>query len=263
VNLQALNTQVIALAKEVGIFILNEVRNFHHGHIERKGRNNLVSYVDKESERLITDRLSELLPEAGFVAEEGTGSRNMKGYNWIVDPLDGTTNFIHGIPFYSISIALMHDTEILTGVVYDPNSKECFHAVRGSGAFLNEQKIGVSVATQLSESLIATGFPYEHSEKMRGYLELLHTFVVHCHGFRRIGSAALDLAYVAAGRVDAFYEYSLHAWDVAAGALIVQEAGGKVTDFGNGTNYIFGGQILAAGKIHAQLYELIQKHLPH
>ncbi|TAD97270.1 MAG: inositol monophosphatase [Bacteroidetes bacterium] len=259
-NLENLKKSVIDLAVEVGAFIVQELQSFDRSKTEFKGINNLVSYVDKQAEHRIVEKLKELLPESGFIAEEGTGNPVENGYNWIIDPLDGTTNFIHAIPIFSISIALMKKDEILLGVVYEPNLKECFHAIKGQGAFLNDKKIQVSSATTLSESLIATGFPYQHQDKMKNYLNLLYAFIERTHGFRRMGSAAIDLAYVAAGRLEAFYEYNLNAWDVAAGALLVQEAGGTVSDFAGENNFVFGRQILATGKIHEQMRNIIKEH---
>jgi myo-inositol-1(or 4)-monophosphatase len=260
-DLITLQNKVVLLAKEVGEFIRHERKHFDRANsTEFKGKNNLVSYVDKEAERLIVERLKEILPEAGFIAEEGTGERNLDGANWVIDPLDGTTNFIHGLPVFSVSIALINAQEdVLLGVVYEVNSRECFYATKGGGAWLDGTQIFVSPTTVLSESLIATGFPYVH-ENMKAYLNLLYQFVTKSHGFRRIGSAAVDLAYVACGRFEAFYEQNLNPWDVAAGALLIHEAGGKVTDFRNGSNYIFGKQVLATGKIHQEMLEVLEDY---
>lgn len=261
IDTRALQEKVIGLTKEVGKFIRQEAQNFNKTtDTEFKGKNNLVSYVDKEAERLLVKQLGALVPDAGFVAEEGTGERNLNGYNWIIDPLDGTTNFIHGVPIFSISIALTNPQgEVILGVVYEVNHEECFYATQGGGAWLDGKKIQVSPTHRLSESLIATGFPYHH-EDLKGYLNLLYDFITKSHGFRRIGSAAVDLAYVACGRFEAFYEQNLNPWDVAAGALLVQEAGGMVTDFKRGNNYIFGKQILATGNIHAEMLDVIKDY---
>jgi myo-inositol-1(or 4)-monophosphatase len=261
VNLLNLQKQVIAVAQEVGDFIRKEALSFSKTHhTEFKGKNNLVSYVDKEAEKILVEQLSKLLPEAGFIAEEGTGERKIDGLNWVIDPLDGTTNFIHGLPIYSISIALIDEQEdILLGIVHEVNHKECFYALKGGGAWLDGERIFVSETSMLSESLIATGFPYYH-EDLKGYLHLLYEFLTKSHGFRRIGSAAVDLAYVACGRFEAFYEQNLNPWDVAAGALLVTEAGGKVSDFKNGSNFIFGKQILATGRIHKEMLEVISDY---
>lgn len=260
-DLITLRDKVVELAKEVGEFIRQERKHFNRTNdTEFKGRNNLVSYVDKEAERRLVEKLSLFLPDAGFIAEEGTGERNIDGLNWVIDPLDGTTNFVHGVPIFSISLALINaQEEVLLGVVYEVNSHECFYATQGGGAWLDGTPISVSMTEVLSESLIATGFPYVH-ENMKAYLNLLYEFVTKSHGFRRIGSAAVDLAYVACGRFEAFYEQNLNPWDVAAGALLIQEAGGSVSDFRNGSNYIFGKQILATGKIHQEMLEILKSY---
>lgn len=260
-DLITLKENVIHLTTEVGEFIRQERKHFNRANdTEFKGKNNLVSYVDKEAERQLVTKLKTFLPDAGFIAEEGTGERNLDGLNWVIDPLDGTTNFIHNVPVFSVSIALIDaQEEPLLGVVYEVNHGECFHAIKGGGAWLGDSQIFVSQTNTLSESLIATGFPYVH-ENMKAYLNLLYEFVTKSHGFRRIGSAAVDLAYVACGRFEAFYEQNLNPWDVAAGVLLIQEAGGTVTDFNNGSNYIFGKQILATGKIHQEMLEVLKSY---
>jgi myo-inositol-1(or 4)-monophosphatase len=252
--------QTKAVAKEAGDFIRNERLNFDLGKVEQKGLNDLVSYVDKETEKIIVERLSKILPEADFITEEGTAARDGKDYTWIIDPLDGTTNFIHGLPIFSVSIGLKYQEEIVLGVVYEINLDECFYAVKGKGAFCNGSPIRVSKAQNLEESLIATGFPYSAFSRIDDYLKILRVFMEKCHGIRRLGSAAVDLCYVACGRFDGFYEYDLKPYDVAAGIIIIQEAGGTVTDFNMGRNYLFGGEVLASNNhIHHQFYSEIQK----
>lgn len=248
-DLQTLCQEVCTLTKQVGTFIKSEREKFSAERIEVKGKNDFVSYVDKTSEIKIIERLSALLPESGFIAEEGTSTKKGDIYNWVIDPLDGTTNFIHGIPCYSISIALMRNTELVLGVIYEINLDECFYAWEGSKAFLNGKEIHVSKVPTLADSLLATGFPYYDYNRMKEYLELFQYFMKNTHGLRRLGSAATDLAYVACGRFDGFYEYSLQPWDVAAGAFIVQQAGGKITDFKGGGNYVFGKELVAGNGI--------------
>lgn len=243
--MQKLCQDVYTLARQVGVFIRNERGKFSADRIEIKGKNDFVSYVDKTSEQKIIEGLSVLLPESGFIAEEGTSSKKGINYNWIIDPLDGTTNFIHGIPCFAISIALMHNNKLVLGVIYEINMDECFYAWEGGKAYLNEKEISVSNTKILADSLIATGFPYYNYERQKEYMDLLQHFMKHTRGLRRLGSAATDLAYVACGRFDGFYEYSLQPWDVAAGAFIVQQAGGRVTDFKGGDDYIFGQEIVA------------------
>lgn len=259
-NLEAICKQVVDLSYEVGKFIMQEAAAFDLSKLEYKGTNNLVSYVDKEAEKAIIKGLKGILPEAGFIGEEGTSDFRSETTNWIIDPLDGTTNFVHGLPPFAISIGLYHNNEVLVGVVHELNLKECFYAWKGGGAYCNGKPIKVSSITSVKEGLIATGFPYHEFGKMDTYLAILKEFMQHSHGVRRIGSAATDLAYVAAGRFEAFYEYNLNAWDVAAGVLLVQEAGGKVTDFAGGDNYIFGSQLIASGHIQQDMMDLINKH---
>jgi myo-inositol-1(or 4)-monophosphatase len=236
------------IARQAGSFIRQERENFSYQKVEIKGLNDLVSYVDKGAEALIVKGLQELLPEAGYIVEENT-VQGKKEYNWIVDPLDGTTNFVHGIPCYSVSIALEHKGEILAGVVYEITRDECFSASKGKGARCNGKSISVSARKHLSESLVATGFPIYNFERIGPYLQTLETLMRGTHGLRRIGSAATDLCYLSCGRVDAFFEYNLNAWDVAAGALIVMEAGGIVKDFSGENSWLFGRELCASNAL--------------
>lgn len=234
---------------EVGFvaqFILGELKKVNPNEIETKSLNSLVSYVDKNAEMQLVDKLSKLLPKATFLTEEETIINSEGEYRWIIDPLDGTTNFLHQLPFFSISVALEFQEEIILGVVYEVNRNECFFAWKDGGAYLNNEKINVSKRTELEDSLIATGFPYYDYGGVDPYFEVLEFFIKKTRGVRRFGSAALDLAFVACGRFDAYYEYSLNAWDVAAGVLLVKEAGGKLSDFKGGENYIFGKEMIAA-----------------
>lgn len=246
INYQSICNNVIEIAKKAAQYIQSERGKISAQQIEIKGLNDFVTRVDKTSEKLIVEALESLLPEAGFIAEENTKSQKGDVYNWIIDPLDGTTNFIHGVPCYCISIALMQENEIIVGVIFEMNLQECFYAWKNGGAFLNGKRIHVSNTNKLKDSLLATGFPYYDYQYLNEYLDLFKHFMKNSHGVRRLGSAAADLAYVAAGRFEGFYEYSLKPWDVAAGALIVIEAGGKVSDFKGGTNYIFGQEIVSS-----------------
>lgn len=260
-NLQTLCQEVCSLSKEVGVFIKNEGEKFSLMKVEVKGKNDFVSYVDKTSEKRIVEKLAQLLPEAGFIAEEGTSTKKGEIYNWVIDPLDGTTNFIHGIPCFAISIALMRGNELIMGIIYEINFDECFYAWEGSKAYLNGKEINVTKTAKLSDSLLATGFPYYDYNRMDEYMELFKYFMKNTHGLRRLGSAATDLAYVACGRFEGFYEYSLQPWDVAAGAFIVQQAGGKVTDFKGAGNYIFGKEIVAGNAaFFDEFLEVVKKH---
>lgn len=258
-NLSVLLHQVIDTAKKAGSFIRQERENFSYNEVEIKGLNDLVSYVDTTSERMIVQDLKIMFPEAGFITEENTITEK-KDYNWIIDPLDGTTNFIHGIPCYAVSIGLEHKDEVILGVVYEVSRDECFYAYKNGGAFMNEKIIKVSERKTLSESLIATGFPIYNFSRLENYLNALKYFMQHTHGLRRIGSAASDLCYLACGRVDAFFEYNLNSWDVAAGALIVKEAGGKVCDFSGKQNWLFGKEISCSNAfLEKEFNEVIHK----
>jgi len=259
-NLVSLEKDVIELCLEVGAFMSKEMDGFDLTKIEQKGSSsNLVSYVDKESERRLVEKLSEIVPGSGFIAEEGTDLVGSNEYRWIIDPLDGTTNYLHGLPLYAISIGLQKNEQTVLGIVYDVSHRECFHAIEGHQAKCNGKEIKVSPIKTLEESLLATGFPYYHSEKKEDYLEIIKVFLETTHGIRRLGSAAIDLAYVACGRLEGFFEYNLKAWDVAGGVFIVQQAGGTVSDFKGSSNYIFGGELCAGGPVHAQMLQVIQE----
>jgi len=243
---QQLCNQIINLSKEVAKFMREEQKNFTESKVEIKSLNSLVSYVDKTAEKIIVDRLSALLPEAGFIAEEGTSTKIGKEYNWIIDPLDGTTNYIHGLPTYAISIALKKHDKIVLGVVYEVGMNECFYAFGNGKAYLNGTEINVNKNTQLKKALVATGFPYYDFSQNDAFYKCLKTLTQTTRGIRRLGTAATDLAYVACGRFDAFFEYGLSPWDVAAGAYIVSQAGGVVCDYSNGENWLFGKEIIAS-----------------
>jgi len=234
------------VARSAGKFILEESKSFNDSKIETKGLHDLVSYVDKTSEQRIIAGLHKLLPESGFIAEEGTSEKHGERFNWIIDPLDGTTNFIQGVPVYAVSIGLLEYDELVLGVVYEVGRDECFYAWKDGGAFLNGKPIHVSDRNDIQDALLATGFPYSNFDLLDGYMSLLKWTMTEARGVRRLGSAATDLAYVACGRFDVFWEYDLKPWDVAAGALIVKEAGGAVTDFNGGNNYLFGKKIVAS-----------------
>lgn len=229
-----------------GHYISNQFGQVHSDDIEEKSMNQLVSYVDKTAEELLIKGLSGLWPESSFYTEEATVERKLKEYTWIIDPLDGTTNFLHSLPVYSVSVALMHKENVVMGFVYDCDRGDIYAALKGEGAWMNENEIHVSGCKHLSSSLLATGFPYYDFEKIHSYLSVLRDLMKKSHGLRRLGSAALDLAYTACGRFDGFFEYGLSPWDVAAGALIIEEAGGLVTDFNGSKNYIFGKTIIGS-----------------
>jgi myo-inositol-1(or 4)-monophosphatase len=261
-DLRLIKNDVLQVCEEVGEFIRHEAENFDLSRIEQKSSfNNLVSYVDKEAERRLVEKLRRSVPQAGFITEEETVEQNEHTeYNWIIDPLDGTTNFLHGLPIYAISVALTRNNKPVVGVIYHIVRRESFHAIEGDDAYCNNRVIRVSDAPLVSESLLATGFPYYHSSRGEQYLGIIKDFLDKSHGIRRLGSAAVDLAYVACGRLEGFFEYNLHPWDVAAGILIVKQAGGEVTDFSGGDNALFGKQLCASnGKIQGEMLSIINQ----
>lgn len=261
-DLKSIEKAVIETCNEVSEFMRKEGAAFDRTRIEQKGGdfNNLVSYVDKECERKIVSALQKIAPGSGFITEEGTVEQSRhQEYNWIIDPLDGTTNYLHGLPLYAISIALTRKEETILGVVYNVVPNECYHAIEGGKAYCNDREIRVSAIHHLSEGLLATGFPYYHLDKSDAYLEIIKTFLTKTHGIRRLGSAAIDLAFVACGRLEGFFEYNLNAWDIAAGAFIVQQAGGTVTDFKGGNKFLFGGELCASNQfIHKEMLAVIK-----
>ncbi len=250
---------IVEIVREVGVFINRELGKVTAEQIETKDRNSLVSYVDKEAERMLVSQLSLLVPDASFVTEEETVANNRDAYRtWIIDPLDGTSNFLHNIPHFAISVGLQEGNEIVCGVVMSVVSGEIFWASKNGGAYLNGVKLSVSSTSSVDNALIATGFPYKVSD-VAPLIRTLGYFMRHARGIRRFGAAALDLAYVAAGRFDCYYETTLNAWDVAAGALIIHEAGGQVSSFDHDDQYLYGGTIIATnGKIHEDIVRIIQ-----
>lgn len=241
------------IARKAGQFMAEERKTFNDSKIESKGLHDLVSYVDKASEKQIIEQLSVLLPESGFIAEEGTADKKGERFNWVIDPLDGTTNYIQGVPVYCVSIGLLDGDQLVAGVVYEVGRNECFYAWKDGGAYLNGEPVHVSARGDIHDALLATGFPYSDFSRMDEYIGFLKWTMTHARGVRRLGSAAADMAYVACGRFDAFWEYDLKPWDVAAGAVIVKEAGGTVTDYSGGDNYLFGKEIIASNGLLDQL----------
>ncbi len=243
------------IAREAGALLLDM---FQAGvAFELKGEYDLVTKADKASEKLIVERLTSHFPDHGIVAEEGGGHTSKSDYRWYVDPVDGTTNFAHGYPVWNVTLALEKGDEMIAGVVFDPTRDEMFRAGRGSGAYLNGRQIRVSGATRLEDSLVSTGFPTGNRAKNPN-IHFYHQLAMSTHGVRRGGSAALDLAYVACGRLEAFWEFGLKPWDLAAGRLLVREAGGAVSDM-NGQPHTIGGSahlLTDNGLIHDEMLEL-------
>jgi len=248
--------QVVKAAEDAGSLILDRLGQ--HQKVEHKGAVDLVTEADKASERLLVERLSAVLPEASILAEEGSGVERSARVRWIVDPLDGTTNYAHGYPVFSVSIALERNGTVVLGVVLDPTRNECFTAVHGLGAFLNGQPIHVSATPDLDAALLVTGFPYDVRTTARDNLTQFRRFMKTAQAIRRGGSAALDLCYVACGRFDGYWEESLSPWDIAAGVLIVQEAKGRVTGYLGTAPDIESGHIIATnGRIHESMQTIL------
>ncbi|MFI5222438.1 MAG: inositol monophosphatase family protein [Bacteroidia bacterium] len=259
-NSEKICKEVCELVKQVGVFISGEAASFDISVVEEKSFNQLVSYVDKTAEEMLVAGLRKIFPDAGFITEEETIASEEKQFMWVIDPLDGTTNFIHQIPVYSISVGLLKNKKPVMGIVYEINRDELFYAWENSKAFLNGKEIHVKKNSELSKSLLATGFPYYDFDIMQKYLETLRVLMKGTRGMRRMGSAAVDLVYVACGRFDGFFEYGLHAWDVAGGVFIVQQAGGKISDFSGGEDYLFGMEIIASSKdLFRPLYEVVNE----
>ena len=253
-------TIAVRAARRAGDFLQRSTRDLSRVNVEEKGTNDFVSDIDREAERLIAETVLDAYPDHAFLGEEG-GSHGDSAHRWIVDPLDGTTNYLHGLPWYAVSIGYEVDGRLAVGVVYVPESDELFTAVRGQGAQLNNRRIRVAPRTGLKGALLATGFPFRHFDDLDRYLETLGAVISETSGVRRAGSAALDLAYVAAGRFDGFWEIGLKPWDIAAGTLLIQEAGGLVSDFQGGQGFMESGNVVAANaKIFRALLTLLASH---
>lgn len=257
---EMLAEEVRRIAVEAGSFLREERRNFRRELVEEKNLHDYVSYVDRESERRLVAKLHALLPEAGFIAEEGSGSLTDEAYCWLVDPLDGTTNFIHDTAPYCVSIGLRNREELLVGVVYEVCRDECFWAWKGSKAYLNGREIHVSDIREPDRAFIALGFPYAAAEYKPTALHLIRELYGNVGGLRLQGAAAAELCYVAAGRFEGRIEAHIGAWDIAAGTLILQRAGGRVTDFSGGDTFADGHEVLASnGGVHEALLGILSR----
>jgi len=246
----------VKAARRAGSVINRGARDLDLLTVTSKGPKDFVSEIDREAERQIVETVLAAYPDHAILAEEGTAKdANVDAENvWIIDPLDGTTNYLHGFPQYCVSIALAHRGQVTQAVIYDPCRNDLFTATRGRGAFLNDRRIRVSRRTHLRECLIGTGFPFRDGSYLDTYLQMMKTMIESTAGLRRPGAAALDLAYVAAGFYDGFWEVGLNPWDVAAGSLLVQEAGGLIGDLSGEADFLHGGQVIAANpKIFAQM----------
>jgi myo-inositol-1(or 4)-monophosphatase len=248
------------VVRETGHWILQQSTQFSSSDIIYKGTNDLVSFVDQQAEAKLKQGLSEIFPDAEFIAEETSANYEEvgDGYYWVIDPLDGTTNFLHKLPVFAVSVGLIYQKQPVLGLIYEPNRDELFTAAKGLGAHLNGKPIHVSPENSLSKSLLATGFPYYDFSYQDRYLELLKELMRSSHGLRRMGAAAIDLAYTACGRFEGFFEANLKPWDVAAGKIIIEEAGGMVTNFSGGQDVIFTGEIIGAGPIFSEFLGTLQ-----
>lgn len=260
IELKNIHQAIQEIVTNTGLFIRSEGLNFDIGMVETKSFNQLVSYVDKTAEEKLVKGLLNIVPEAGFITEEKTINRKGDRYTFVIDPLDGTTNFIHGLPVFSVSVGLKDGDKLVAGYIYDVCQDWLFHGYEGGTPMLNETIIQVSKAAKMEDALMATGFPYYDFVQMPQYIEVLKTLMKETHGLRRMGSAAIDLAYTACGKFDGFFEYGLQPWDVAAGAFLVKLAGGEVSDFKGQGDYLFGKTIIAGNPpIFEKLTALIQE----
>ena len=251
----------VRAARRAGELMIRQLNRLESLEITEKNRNEYVTEVDRIAEDAIIEVIYDHYPDHSILAEE-SGQRGSNEFQWIIDPLDGTTNFIHGFPVFAVSIAVTHNGQLEHGVVYDPLRQEIFTASRGQGAQVDGRKIRVSKRPSMQHSLIATGFPYRgNKEHLDDYLEMLKSVISVSAGIRRPGSAALDLCYVAAGRVDGFWELDLDIWDIAAGALMIKEAGGRISDFHGTDGYLQSGDVVAGSpKIYAGLSKILAPH---
>ncbi len=251
----------VKAARRAGAIINRASDNIDKLSVRHKSLNDLVSEVDRAAEDAIIDTLKSVYPDHAILAEE-SGASGESEYQWIIDPLDGTTNFLHGYPVYAVSIALAHKGQIQHAVVYDPTRNDLYTASRGAGAFLNDKRIRVSNRDKLIDTLIGTGFPFRMGDDIEAYTNMFKDLTAKTAGIRRPGAAALDLASVAAGRLDGFWEFGLSPWDLAAGSLLIIEAGGLVGDLEGEPNYMQNGRIIAGNpKIFAQLLQAIRPHI--
>jgi len=261
VDLESILKQALEVVESTSLFIKSQVDQVSSDDIEEKTMNSLVSYVDKEAEKQLVQGLSPLIQNCGFITEEDTSDRTDEDYIWIIDPLDGTTNFLNRLPHFAISVALRYKDEVIMGIVKEVNTDTLWTAIKGKGALMNGYPVEVSTKP-FHDILVATGFPYANTHDYESFFHILKEWLTRTRGMRRLGSAALDLCYVACGRYGAYYETTLNVWDVAAGALIVTEAGGKVSDFKGGGDYLFGQEILAASPtVYDEVLHVIQSKL--
>ncbi|MBQ9641540.1 MAG: inositol monophosphatase [Bacteroidaceae bacterium] len=259
-DLQQILQQVKEVAQLAGGYIREQRQSFDSKRIETKGTHDYVSYVDRQTEELIVARLKDILPQAGFLTEEKTTANNSTHeYTWVIDPLDGTTNFLHGLAPYCVAIALRQGSQLLLGVVYEVVADELFWACQGSAAYLNGKEIRVSAVTRVTDALVCFGYPYNVNEWSPVMQRLVREYYGSCASIRNLGSAEAELCYIACGRFDAYVESYLKPWDVSAGAIILQQAGGHISDYGGGDGWTEGREVLATnGRVHAEMLDMLK-----
>jgi myo-inositol-1(or 4)-monophosphatase len=244
-----LRSQVEPLCSQVGSFIASQLDKVNADDIISKDMNSLVSFVDQQAEEKLVSSLSRLTPNAGFITEENTVLQEQKELTWVIDPLDGTTNFLYKIPHFSISVALMKGEELIYGTIHEIMLNKAYSAIKGHGAWEGGKPIRVNKQSNKAVALVSTGFPYQRDDRVEERMQVFKKCITDYRGIRRLGSAALDLAYVASGKYDLFYENTLNIWDIAAGVLLVEEAGGKVFDFNGDKNYLNNGGVIAGNPL--------------
>lgn len=258
IDLSKIDLELQALLRKTGKYVVDEFKHFTYKEVKFKGDNDPFTYVDVTTEEILKKGCAGLIPGSGFITEETAAEEAENGYTWIIDPIDGTANFTHGIPHFCISVALTYEGETVMGHIYQPVLDQMYVAIKGKGFSLDGETQQVSQRKNLKEGVLGTGFPYAHHSWVPDYLGLVADLHQASHGFRRFGSAALDLAYVACGRLDGFFEFQLNAWDIAAGALMIEEAGGKITDFGGGNGYLNKrGTIASNAYVHEDIQQAI------
>jgi len=260
--MQPMLTIAVRAARSAGDYIMRNLNKAHDLQVQEKGQYDFVTEVDRHAEELIIETLLKSFPDHGIIAEESGNQNEQAEFQWIIDPLDGTTNFLHGFPHFAVSIACQQNNRLEHAVIYDPFKQELFCASRGDGATVNNRRMRVSKVRSSAGTLLGTGFPFRNRDKLENWLGMFNEFFKTAADVRRAGAAALDLAYVADGRLDGFWEFGLQPWDIAAGALLIREAGGLIGDFQGNENYLSSGDVVAANpKLFAEMVRKIQPYV--
>lgn len=258
-SVSSLDSEIQSVIRTAGAFARQEFEVFDFDSVKYKAENDPFTYVDVTTEEMLIEGLKPLIPGAGFTTEEAASVDTDNGWEWLIDPIDGTSNFTHGIPHFSVSVGLAFEKQMKAGYIYHPIRELMYHCQKGAGAFEEDRPLSVSQRKELPYALVATGFPYSDMGWRKEWVNLVVNVMDAAHGVRRFGSAALDLAHVASGQLDVFFEFNLKPWDVAAGSLLVQEAGGMVTDFQGGNEYIYGKQLISSnGVLHSPMLDLMR-----